>query len=265
MTTTGEKRTEGNQDDDVDTAVGALHGQVWLSVQTRQAQRLIRGRPRSPDKPAIVGLLGFADSLKAIWQAARHDDPYADWWLIQVEEGIAATRGRLQTLLTAFDEVLGAQEGLQITIAASTRPHRIALQFANPYSFRAAQMLSDYDRLMCTLMTLRHTGFEVPAALDKAAITSSRGLRRVFALPKGYHFFAIDRPAVRQGTQRARQALAMMGALPDDILCGVRLPNLRPRPVISDQPAGHGDVSENATQIASEAPLPGKPDSVGKD
>jgi hypothetical protein len=29
---------------------------------------------------------GFADRLRVIWQAARNDDPYADWWLIKVHE-----------------------------------------------------------------------------------------------------------------------------------------------------------------------------------
>jgi hypothetical protein len=54
---------------------GALHGQIWLTVQTNQAQQLIHGRAGTPDKPAIIGLIGFADRLRVIWQAARHDDP----------------------------------------------------------------------------------------------------------------------------------------------------------------------------------------------
>ena len=64
----------------VDIGPGTLRGQVWLTVQTRQAQRLIRGRSGNADKPAIIGLVGFADRLRVNRQAARNDNPYADWW-----------------------------------------------------------------------------------------------------------------------------------------------------------------------------------------
>jgi hypothetical protein len=39
---------------------GGLHGQVWLSVQTLQAQRLIHGRQATSGKPTIVGLIPLA-------------------------------------------------------------------------------------------------------------------------------------------------------------------------------------------------------------
>jgi hypothetical protein len=39
---------------------GALHGQVWLTVQTHQAQQLIHGREGTPDKPPIIGAMIIA-------------------------------------------------------------------------------------------------------------------------------------------------------------------------------------------------------------
>ncbi|MCB1764281.1 MAG: DUF1845 family protein, partial [Gammaproteobacteria bacterium] len=68
------------------TTPGVLRGAVWLRLQTRQAERLIHGRSGNEGKPAIIGLAGFADRLKPIWQAAQDDDPYADWWLIRIHE-----------------------------------------------------------------------------------------------------------------------------------------------------------------------------------
>ena len=44
-----------------DTRPGALRGQAWLTLQTRHAGRLIKGRPGSADKQPITGLLGFAN------------------------------------------------------------------------------------------------------------------------------------------------------------------------------------------------------------
>ena len=53
---------------------GALQGQVWLTLQTSQAQLLVHGRDGTIDKATIIGLVGFADRLRVIWQAARGDD-----------------------------------------------------------------------------------------------------------------------------------------------------------------------------------------------
>ena len=86
--------SESNKTEQIQHSVGALQGEVWLTVQTYQAQSLVRGRRRSEDKPAIIGLVGFADRLKTVWQAARQNDPYADWWLIKIEEAIVLCRLR---------------------------------------------------------------------------------------------------------------------------------------------------------------------------
>ena len=43
---------------------GALHGEAWLTLQTHQALMLVHGRGLLPDKPAIIGLIGFADRLR---------------------------------------------------------------------------------------------------------------------------------------------------------------------------------------------------------
>ena len=54
---------------------GRLRDEVWLTVQSHHARRVILGRTGTLEKPAITGLLGFADRLRIIWNAARADDP----------------------------------------------------------------------------------------------------------------------------------------------------------------------------------------------
>lgn len=235
-----------SQPEQNEPSVGALRGDVWLTVQTYQAQQLIHGRRRSGEKPAIIGLVGFADQLKLLWQAARQDDPYADWWLIKVEQGVADCRRYLHTLFDEYAPLLTAQQGFQLAIAQSTKPRRIGLAFANPYAFRGAQMLADFDRLGCLMLTLRYLGFDEAQALATPYATASRRLRRVFTLPFGYVFFDIDRAAVAQGTQPARQAQEKMGEIPPDILQGRQLPSLRPaKPTIKPSPfASNGNANE---------------------
>lgn len=207
---------------------GALRGEVWLTIQTYQAQGLIRGRRAVDGKPAIVGLIGFADRLKSLWQAIRFDDPYADWWLLKVEEGIADTRTQLLTLQQRMEGLVASNGSLEFAIAQSSRPQRVSLQFANPYAFRAAQLLGQYDQLMCADMTLHHLGVDIPGDLVDQVAGCGRWIRRVFALPQGYHCLDIRRADIQKGTPVAVKARERMGEIPEDILCGNRLPSLRP-------------------------------------
>jgi integrating conjugative element protein (TIGR03761 family) len=210
------------------TGPGALRGEVWLNVQTYQAQSLIKGRRGGEGKPAIIGLVGFAERLKVLWQAVRSDDPYADWWLVKVEDSIGDVRSQLHRLQEQLQAVLVNVECFEVTFAQSSRPQRVSLQFANPYAFRAAQMLADYDRMVCTWMTARHLGLALPTEVAEQANGSGRWLRRVFALPQSYQYLEISRSDIHQGTARAEKARECMGDLPQEILDGEKLPSLRP-------------------------------------
>ncbi|PLW70058.1 TIGR03761 family integrating conjugative element protein [Pseudohalioglobus lutimaris] len=212
-----------------ESGLGALQGDVWLTIQTYQAQSLIRGRRAADGKPAIIGLIGFADRLKSLWHAIRFDDPYADWWLLKVEEGIADIRAQLGGLQQRMAALMATpSSSLEFVVAQSSRPQRVSLQFANPYAFRAAQLLGEYDQLMCADRTLRHLGIEMPMDLVEQVAASGRWVRRIFALPLGYHCLDICRQDVRQQTPMAIRARERMGDLPGDILHGERLPALRP-------------------------------------
>ena len=210
---------------------GALHGEVWLTLQTHQAQQLIHGREATPDKPAIIGLIGFADRLRVIWLAARRDDPYADWWLLKVNESIAAARCIIRDQQAAIDSQLAQMPALEVSVAASRRPHRVQLQFAIPYAYQGAQLLAEYDRVVCMALTARHIGMLDGATCKHIQQACARKLRALFLIPLGYRLLKIDRNAVRLNTGRSSEASQLMGAVPEDILSGQRQVPFSPRKV----------------------------------
>lgn len=210
------------------TQSGGLQGEVWLTLQSHQAQSLIRGRRGEHGKPAIVGLLGFADRLRTLWQAASLDDPYADWWLLKVESGIAEARAQMRQLQQDLDALMTTPSGLEFSVACAERPQRVSLHFLNPYAFRGAQLLADYDRVVCTALTLRHVGVVLPTAVSDQLAGSGRWVRRVLALPHGYHQLDVSRRSLAMGGANAEQARERMGEVPQDVFCRERVPSLRP-------------------------------------
>lgn len=232
---------------------GALRGEVWLTLQTRQAQQLVRGRHGTADKPAIIGLVGFADRLRMIWQAARDDDPYADWWLLKVHEAIEHARHMVRSQQQALDAQLEQLTAMDVTVAASLRPYRIPLQFANPYAYQGAQLIAEYDTLSCTVLTACHIGLLESRAAESLLHRCARKIRGTFVLTQGYSFMAIDRPAVLKGTAKAIRAQEVMGLVPDDVLSGDRRAPLVPRKrQFPTGFAGHKDLqaSESAERTS---------------
>ncbi len=210
-------------------SLGPLRGQVWLTIQTHQAQQLIRGRNGTPDKPPIIGLVGFADRLRIIWQAARNDDPYADWWLIKVHEVIEASGDTLRNWQCEMDDLLLQQSAMEITIAGSVRPYRMPLQFANPYAYQGANLLSEYDRLVRTALTARHVGL-LDSYISKGLIQAAAGkIRSLFAIPQGYRFLGVNRESMQVANEKSRKARQAMGEVPEDVMSGERQAPLVPR------------------------------------
>ncbi len=207
---------------------GALRGRVSLTVQTRQAQQLIRGRNGSARKPAIIGLVGFADRLRVIWQAARRDDPYADWWLIKIHEAIEQGGQLIRSWQAQVERRLADQPGLEVCIADSERPHRIHLQFANPYAYRGAQLLAEFDTLVRAILTAHHIGLLDNAFARTLIHSGGKTMRSTFAIAQGYRCLEIDRATLRTDDKKRERARQAMGALPDEVLRGNRQAPLFP-------------------------------------
>jgi len=210
---------------------GSLRGQVWLTIQTRQAQQFIRGRKGTADKPAIIGLTGFADRLRVIWLAARNDDPYADWWLIKIHEAIDSSSTYIRDWQIELNSQLDQVTGLEVTVAGSQKPCRVPLQFANPYAYQAARLLSEYDTLVCSVLTARHIGLQNNKVSEGLLRLCGRKIRSTFVIPQGYKFLQIDRATLSQGGEKSINARKAMGEVPEDILCGERHAPLVPRKV----------------------------------
>ncbi len=67
-------------------------------------------------------------------------------------------------------------------------------------------------------------------ALAERALRGCAGaIRRIFAVPQGYRMLRIDRQAVKAGGKAAKEAAAIMGALPQAVLLGEHAAALTPR------------------------------------
>lgn len=201
---------------------GTLRGDACLVIQTRQAQRLVYGRRQSEQQPGIIGLVRFGMLMKRIWISAMLDDPYADWFLLQIDEALEAGRVEIQESKSRMDALLSSAPSVEITVAHSLKPARVPLQFANPYGYMGAYLVGDFDELVCAVLTARHVGLIGRDTAEQTLHRGGRLIRRAFLLPTQWKHCAVDRADVEQNNQRAEAARAAMGELPQEVLTGTR-------------------------------------------
>lgn len=204
--------------DSADLSPGKLLGSATLTLQTQQAARLVRGRAKTSDKPAIIGLLSFAAMCRTIWHGVRADDPYADWWRLRVDSAIRDAHAVLDEERRSLDPLFDRGGAVSVQPARSAKPVRIALNFTNPDAFRAAQVVGHFDGVACDLLALAHTG-----SLDRDDARyrlkrCGRVVRHVLQSAVGYRYLGVDRLALRRGTALALQAQEAMGDCPQSLL-----------------------------------------------
>ena len=241
---------------------GVLRNQVWLTVQTRQAHQLIHGREGTHDRSPIIGLVGFAERLRIIWQAARDDDPWADWWLIKVCDAMDAARDCIRHWRRDLDHLLHQQAGgMEISLAESLRPTRVLLQFASPCSYQGARLLAEYDALACQVLTASHVGLMDVRTRDEMLDSCARKIRAAFMIPQSYRHTGVDREALRLGHDECSRARQAMGEVPCEVVRGERCAPLAPRrtyplPAMArddELPGPHADAGDARSHPGTEA------------
>jgi len=193
-----------------------------LTLQTRQAQRLVKGRGYSAEKPAIIGLIGFANLVRSVWHGARADDPYADWWMLKIHDALEQAEHELSIMARTIASRFEGMGTLEVASPASVKPARVSLNFSNPYAFRAAHLVGVFDALVCKVLSARHVGLVARDEAERILHQGGRVVRRVLQRPVGYRFMGVTRRDVEQGTAKALQAREAMGTMPSDVLEGAR-------------------------------------------
>ena len=216
-------------------------------LRSRYAQLLVRGRV-AKGKPPIEGLIGFANRLRVVWNAAQENDPYADWWLIKIHDAIDTVDAQLQRERTAVQE---RQKGNQSFLALPSEvrePFRIKLNFSNAYAYKAAQTLAKFDEFVRETLTARQIGLISRTQAQSKIHAMASKIRGVFNIPLRFRHLAINRSLPESFAKDGDIAKRYMGELPPDVLSGERRAALAP-PIMTNGTSNVPPVAEQTEQI----------------
>ena len=207
---------------------GGLRSETRMTIQTRQAQKIVVGRRRGKDIQPIIGLLDFGRRMKLLWLSAQADDPYADWYLLRIEQSINEAKAVMVEKKQWLDEVLNAMEGFDVGIAHSLEPIQVSIVFQNPYGYMGAYLVSDYDALCCSVFTASHIGLIDRKMANSIMTAAGKSIRRTFDLVAQWKFTGVTREDIQIKTPIGTRAIETYGECPEPILSKTKRATISP-------------------------------------
>lgn len=138
--------------------MGPLRSAIHIQLHTHNATRLWIGRRATENGPApIIGMPRFIKILNQMRIAAEHNDPYADLWMLRMEEKLVQSRKLMQVMLDQakgmFSEL---PEGIDIENCFNVQPARFPLFINAPLAYQGVYLLTDFDQLARQLLLASH-------------------------------------------------------------------------------------------------------------
>lgn len=232
---------------------GGLRSDTRMTIQTRQAQKIVVGRKAAKGVQAIVGLLSFGRRMKLLWLSAQSDDPYADWYLLKIEDSINEAKQLIQEKKQWLDQVLKSMEGFDLGVAQSLEPVQVSIVFQNPYGYMGAYLVADYDALCCSVFTASHVGLIDRKTANSIIESAGKAIRRTFDLVTKWKFVGVTRDDMKANNPAAIRAIEQLGGCPEPVLKGELRARISPeirQPVPRKQPE---QEQETATDKADNA------------
>ena len=211
--------------------VGQLRSKIEMTLHTYPAVLAWHGRGVESGKPQVVGLKQFLSLAGRVHQAAGRDDPYADSWLLMLEEKVDETRQALQQLETRVSSVLKQiPEGLDVSRNFSQQPFVTPVFTGGQMGWQAVMLLMQYDSIVRDVLLAHHIG--LLGNKQRGAMIRDQGghaLRSLCYAPVKFPGFSgATRDDFAANNAKARNALEKYGELPQDILEGTRRSEFAP-------------------------------------
>lgn len=190
-----------------------LSADIHIVLHTRIAQSLFNGSW----KLGKMGLLQFARVVSALWDAARKDDPYAEWYLLKTYQALFDARKQIKAMEEVLATYFNTIRGVEVNTVISSNPINHPLTFATPFGFMGAYLLADVDYVLRQLLTLERIG--IPVDSESTSIKQViKHIQAAFSEPRHWRRTGITRQDIEENNEKAKNVTEKFGKVPDSVL-----------------------------------------------
>lgn len=204
---------------------GPLRSAITIELHTHLATQTWTGRqPNHEEKiHGIIGIPRFLNILNIIRLDSLTDNPYADLWMLRLEERLLAAREEMNTLIDSMKAVF-SQLPAMMTVEGCTsiQPARFPVFASTQPGFIAIYLLTDFDELMRNMLLARHMALINHEETNNLRQRGGNLIRSILVLAQKYRRIPVTRQDIREGNARAIAAEELAGPVPEDIFDGSR-------------------------------------------
>jgi len=235
--------------------LGSLRSSITLTLHTHHAARLWQGRSGREGVHPILGMPGYISVTNLLKHASSQGDPYADWFMLQLEEKLLQARGEMGGLTQQVSQVERALP-TQVDVGDNLNIHPVTLPLfiGSQLGFLAIYLLTDYDAFVRRVLLAHHTALIGRVDMETWIDGGAHLLRSLFGLAQRYRVAGVSRDDMAANNARAREAIDKFGMPPQDILQGTRRSQFAPP--IAHNNATPDNESASASEV-DEQPTPG--------
>ena len=190
-----------------------------IELHTFQGVHLFLGQRREGSRPGYPGLRLFSHLVAQPYRRAAQDDPWADWWLLKVEEALSRSEEELAQLSRRLESRLAGSD-LQVVNTASQKPTTVTLHFGTPYGYLGARLLLQYDGYVRRIVQARQAALLDRSEQSRWIRQGRKAVIRAYLSATGYRTFDVTRADLDPPTKAAIAAGSRMGALPQEVAAG---------------------------------------------
>jgi len=221
--------------DDYSVQLGSLRSDVTITLHTYHAVRIWNGVRRSDDSneprfrgvPGMQSYFAITNLLKLV---SSRDDPFADWWMLKLEERIELARKKMDGFTQTLDTVMKRiPSQMSISENLNQKPLVMPLYVSCYLGFHGIYLLEGYDRLVRKVLLANHIGLLGRADMESFVDQGSHELRSLVGLAWTFRNTGTSRDDIAANNARAREAIEKLGRPPEDILQGIRRSEFAPR------------------------------------
>ena len=170
---------------------------MTLELHSDIAHDYVRSHiPPDPDAKSQPGLEEFARQVRGVYTDASHDNPFADWTLVKIEDDIRALRDAIAAARKDLKDKLNAIEAEGVEAASTSEPHSDQVEIDTPYAHMLGVVIREFDELVRESMTAAHVGAIRPRERTALFQGMTSRIRRIIMMPHHYQRNRITRAIV---------------------------------------------------------------------
>lgn len=203
-------------------SLGSLRSQIELKLHTYHALRVWQGgQPTGKAGYTVPNMTQYFAITNMIRMTSARDNPFADWWMIKLEEKLDQAQQEMNELSALLEKLISAvPEQVTITDNLNQKPFTTPVFCNSHLGFRAVFLLESYDGLARKILLANHVGLLSRRDMEGFLDQGAHQLRSLFGMALTYKNTGVTRDDMAANNARAREAIERLGTPPTEILNG---------------------------------------------